>query len=417
MQWLANLIRGKIRVEAVGAYPERLINLCAARGLAFWGLEWVDETTIRITVSFWHWKRLGELAQRAMCELTVLRSDGLPVAALRLRRRYAFLAGAALCLLTLSVLSRFVLVVEVTGNETVAGAVILAELERQGVRPGAYIPSLDTKAIANRALISLDELSFLAINLNGCRAEVVVREAEEPPELLDQDTPADVTAAATGIVLDVQATAGQALVEEGDTVVEGDVLITGFIDLPEPAYSETDAGTYVVHASGTVTARTWRTLRAVLPLTAAVKEYTGESTTLWSVELLGRRVNFYQNSGISYDRYDKIIQTDVLTLPGGWELPFSVTRETARAYTTRAQTLDRDAAITLLEDGLRRELDDILAGTDGECVRLDYTAAVEGDELTVTLLAECVEQIGRTVLREGETGFFLDGQTEQSEQP
>ena len=417
MQRLANLIRGKIRVEAAGAYPERLINLCAARGLAFWELEWVDGTTIRLTVSFWHWKRLRALARRAMCELTMLRSDGLPAAALRMRRRYVFLAGGALCLLTLCVLSRFVLVVEVTGNERVAGAVILAELERQGVRPGAYIPSLDVKAIANRALMELDELSFLAVNLNGCRAEVVVREAEAPPELLDQDTPADVTAAAAGIVLDVQATAGQALVEEGDTVVEGDVLITGFIDLPEPAYSETDAGIYVVHASGTVTARTWRTLRAVLPLTAAVKEHTGESVTLWSVRLLGRRVNFYQNSGISYDRYDKIIQTDVLTLPGGWELPFSVTRETARAYTLRERDLDRDAAITLLEDGLRRELDGILAGTDGECVRLDYTAAVEDDMLTVTLLAECVEQIGRTVLREGETGFIPGAEDQAAEGP
>ena len=417
MKKLINLLRGYGVVQVNGAFPERLLNLCAQHRLLFWRLAWTDETSFTFRALLRDLPRLEELAQRAMCELTVLRSDGLPVAALRLRRRYAFLAGAALCLLTLSVLSRFVLVVEVTGNETVAGAVILAELERQGVRPGAYIPSLDTKAIANRALISLDELSFLAINLNGCRAEVVVREAEEPPELLDQDTPADVTAAATGIVLDVQATAGQALVEEGDTVVEGDVLITGFIDLPEPAYSETDAGTYVVHASGTVTARTWRTLRAVLPLTAAVKEYTGESTTLWSVELLGRRVNFYQNSGISYDRYDKIIQTDVLTLPGGWELPFSVTRETARAYTLRERDLDRDAAITLLEDGLRRELDGILAGTDGECVRLDYTAAVEDDMLTVTLLAECVEQIGRTVLREGETGFFPGAEDQAAEGP
>lgn len=406
MQWVTNLLRGRVRVEVVGAYPERLINLCATNGLAFWGIEWIDETTFRFTVAFWHWKKLRTLAGRAMCELSVLRTTGLPAMAMRMRRRYGFLVGAALCVLTLCVLSRFVLVVEVTGNETVPTAVVLAELSRLGVRPGAYIPSLDEKAIANEALIVLDELSFLAINISGCRAEVVVREAEAPPELLDQETPADITSVATGIVLDVQATAGQALVEPGDTVVEGDVLITGFIDLPEGAYSETDAGTYVVHATGTVTARTWRTLRSVLPLTASVKQYTGEERTLWSVELFGRRLNFYQNSGISYDRYDKIIQTTNLTLPGGWTLPFSVTRETARAYTTQDCALDQDAAIALLEDGLRRELDDILAETDGECVRLDYTAAVDGDSLTVTLLAECVEQIGHTVLREGETGFI-----------
>lgn len=406
MLWLANLLRGRVSVEVTGAYPERLLNLCAARAVAFWGLVWLDETSFRFTVSFWDWKKLRELAQKAMCELSAPRMSGLPAAVLKLRRRYAFVAGLALCLLALGVLSKFVLVVEVTGNETVPSAVILSELRRLGVYPGVYGPALDEKAISNDALLSLDELSFLSVNLYGCRAEVMVREAEKPPELLDQNTPADIISTASGIVLDVQATAGQALVEEGDTVVAGDVLITGFMDLPETAFSEVDMGTYVVHATGTVTARTWRTLSAVIPLEAQLKTYTGETRALWSAEFLGRRLNFYQNSGISYDRYDKITQTTSFTLPGGYTLPLSFTREVARAYTAVSGELDRDAAITLLQDGLRRELDEILQETDGTCVRVDYTAGVDGELLTVTLLAECVEQIGKTVLREGDTGFF-----------
>ncbi len=406
MQWIANLLRGRVSVEAVGAYPERLINLCATHGVAFWRLEWVDQTTFRFTISFWDWKKLKTLAQKAMCELGAPRAGGLPALAMRLRRRYAFLAGLVLCLTALAVLSKFILVVEVTGNQSVSSAVILAELKRLGVKPGAYGPALDEKDIANRALITLNELSFLSVNLYGCRAEVMVREADAPPQLLDQTIPADIVSVAPGIVLDVKATGGQALVEEGDTVAEGDVLITGFMDLPETSFSEVDMGSYVVHASGTVTARTWRTLKAKLPLTVQLKAYTGQKRTFWSAAFFGNRLNFYQNSGISYDRYDKITKTTNFILPGGWTLPLSLTRETVRAYTLSPGELNRDAAISLMEDSLRRELDEILQETGGECVRVDYAAGVEGDMLTVSLLAECVEQIGKTVLREGDTGFI-----------
>lgn len=406
MQWLVNLMRGFVVVEVWGAFPERLLNLCAQKGVSFWALEWVDETTFRFTVTFRSYARLEQLAQRAMCELRRPRRAGLPALALSLRRRWAFLGGMALFLLTLCVLSRFILLVDVQGNETVPTAVILEELSRLGLGVGAYGPALEEKEIANAALIELEELSFLSVNLYGCRAQVQVKEAAPRPELLDESTPADIVSTAAGIITQMTVTSGQALFQRGDTVVEGDVLITGFMDLPEVTFSETDAGMYIVRATGQVWARTWRTLRTRLPLAVCGKEYTGRTQTRLAINFLGTRLNFYENSGISYARYDKITEISTLTLPNGLRLPLSLIQETAREYTPAPAALDRDEAISLAEDSLRRELDGILQTTDGECIRVDYAAAVEGDFLTVTLLAECYEQIGRTVEREGEVGFI-----------
>lgn len=405
MQWLINYLRGFVTVTVWGAFPERLLNLCAQHRLGFWGLEWEDETAFRFTVPLREYSRLEKLAQKAMCELRAPRRAGLPVLALALSRRPAFLAGLALCVLSLCLVSRVVLTVEVEGNETVPTAVILDALSRLGLRPGAFGPSLEEREIANAALIELEDLSFLSVNLYGCRARVQVMEAEKPPERPDTSVPADLVAAAGGIVTQITATAGQALVQEGDTVVEGDVLVTGFMDLPEIGYSETDAGMYVVRASGQVWARTWRTLRARIPLTAQIKAYTGAGRSLYSLDFFGRRVNFYQNSGISYARYDKIIETRPLTLPGGETLPLSLIRETVREYETETVQLDRDGAADLLERDLRGELEELLKESGGTCLRSECTAVVEGDALTVTLLAECSEQIAKTVEREGKTGY------------
>lgn len=406
MQWIINLLRGYITVEVWGAFPERLLNLCAQNGVGFWGLDWVDETTFRFNVSFRSYRRLEALARRAMCELRGPRRAGLPALALSLRRRWAFVGGLALFLLTLCVLSRFILLVDVEGNETVPTAVILEELSRLGLKTGVYGPALEEKEIANAALIELKELSFLSVNLYGCRAQVQVKEAEPRPELLDQSVPADIVSTAPGIITQLTATSGQALFQRGDTVVEGDVLITGFMDLPEVTFSETDSGMYIVRAAGQVWARTWRTLRAKIPLTAQTKEYTGRTQTRLAVDILGNRLNFYENSGISYAQYDKITQTSTLTLPGGIRLPLSLIRETAREYAPLPVELEQEEAAALLRDSLRRDLDDVLQTTEGECLRLDYTEAVEDGFLIVTLLAECHEQIGRTVEREGNVGFI-----------
>ena len=35
MKWLINLLRGYVELQAVGAFPERLLNLCAQERLQF----------------------------------------------------------------------------------------------------------------------------------------------------------------------------------------------------------------------------------------------------------------------------------------------------------------------------------------------------------------------------------------------
>ena len=410
MKRLINWILGYAEVEAEGAFPERLLNLCAQHRLLFWGLVWRDETSFSVRVRLRDLSRLEELSQRAMCTLKVNGRRGVTAAALRWRKRWGFVTGLALAFLAVAVLSRFVLVVEVTGNETVSSAVILSELQRLGVRPGVYGPGLDRTGLANEALQTLKELSFLSINLYGTRIEVEVREAVPVPEILDETTPADVVATADGIIIDIHTAAGQALFEDGDTVMKGEVLISGDVELRKPEGSTYDMGKLVVHAAGTVTARTWRTLEAAIPLEAQTKEYTGEEKTLLSGTFLWWDVDFYGNSGISYEKYDKIKETRSLRLFGR-ELPLGITTVTFREYTLSGGAVDAAAARTMLEEELLARLEKILLESEGTVLRTDFVAKEEAGLLTVTMLAECQEQIGKTVEREGQTGRVYENST------
>ena len=393
---LINVLRGSVRLEVTGAFPERLLNLCAQKGIQFWNVEWLEPTRLRLTVTRQGSGPARALGEKVQCTVTPEGRSGVPFFLARFRRRYALLVGLALSLTAVCVLSQFVLTIQVEGNQTVPTAVILTELRRQGLRPGVFGPGLDEKTIRTKALLQLPELSWMSVNLYGTRAQVLVREATPEPEVVDETATGSVVARASGIITRMDTLNGEALVDVGDTVVAGETLISGTVHLDAPKYSELpDLGTLQVRAEGRVYARTWRTLVGELPLESTVKVYTGEEKTCWSATVLGQRFVFFGNSGIPFSKYDKISKVWELTLPGGQAMPLTVQRETHRAYETAAAALDPDAARQMLEEQLLEELKQAVGA--GEVVSTDYTAVEEDGLLRVTLQAECTEEIGRFV--------------------
>lgn len=393
---MVNLLRGSVCLEVRGPFPERFLNLCAQNGVLFWRTVWLDAHTLRVTVTHGDSGRACRLAEKTMCTVTRTGQAGIPGFLGRFRRRYALLAGLALCLAAVGVLSRFVLTIEVSGNEQVSTAEILTALRMRGLRPGVYGPGLDERRIVNETLLQLPGLSWMTVNLHGTRAEVLVREGVPRPELVDKSVLGDVVAETGGIITRMDVLEGEAACRAGDTVLPGQVLIAGNIRLVGPEYGGgVDLGWRRVRAAGRIYARTWRTMEAEIPLETQVKVYTGAETDRWSLIFLGQRVNFSGKSGISYARYDKISSIWTAKLPGGRTLPLSLCRETAREYTTRTAPINRDAAEALLQQQLEEALAAALG--DGETVRTAYTAEERDGMLRVTLRAECREEIGRFV--------------------
>lgn len=403
MQAVVNFLRGSVLFTVTGAFPERFLNLCAQSRVGFWGLEWLDAHTLRLRVSRRDARRVGALAEKVMCEAAARKRAGVPFFLAGFRRRYALLTGLALSMLAVCVLSQFILTIEVSGNENVSTAAILTELSRQGVRLGAYGPGLDVRRISQESLIRLSDLSWMSINLHGVRAEVLVREKLPTPELRDETTPAHVVAEADGVILRMEVLDGQSAFQEGDAVLQGEVVISGVVDLKEPQYATVDAGQRLVHARGNVWARTFRTLSAEIPLEARVKQYTGRTATSWDLVALGRTVNFFGGASNFLSGYDKMTTTHSLTLPGGRVMPLALRKTEYREYETATAALRPGAAREMLEQSLLERLAR-LVGEDGEILTTAFQAREEDGVLVVTLKAECREQIGREVAFEGSVG-------------
>ncbi len=409
MSKLFHLLQGYANVEVCGAYPEQLLNRCAKEQVQFWRLQKLDGTTFRFRVRVQDLEKFRALAQENMCSLEELGFCGMVPAVARLKSRWGFLLGLAFCLFFSAWLSRFIWVIDVQGNDSVPSEIILAELRRQGVRIGTWGPSVLGREVSNEALRHLPDLSWMNIHVNGIRALVSVREVEEPPVLLDEDEPADVASLEDGVIVSLEVQSGRPLFQVGDAVVKGETVITGRMELLEPEGSPVDLGWYVVRAVGSVRAQVTHALEETIPLTAMEKQYTGETARRISLRFIQFHFNFSENSSHIGARYDRMTETRMYTVPL-LRQPVYCTTETLRGYTLQEVPIDQAAEEARLQALLNGRLQRLMEARDGEILSTAFRTRIDGGCLTVTLVADCVEEIGCTAVLPGETGRYPGGQ-------
>ena len=153
---------GYVRLEVSGVHPERVLNACAAAGIACTASEPVDAYTLRITVRARCADTVTELARRSQCEVKTLYRRGLPQLLRRAARYRGACAGLLVTVLVVLTSSLFIWRIDVTGNETLTTGQILRCLDECGVRPGTYWPALSNDLVRNDMVLRLPELRYTA---------------------------------------------------------------------------------------------------------------------------------------------------------------------------------------------------------------------------------------------------------------
>ncbi|MBR2132350.1 MAG: sporulation protein YqfD [Oscillospiraceae bacterium] len=385
---ITNLLKGEVTGRVESAFPERVLNICAEYGIRFWNLQWECATAFTFTTARRDWKRLRRLSRRLDCDLTATGWRGTPFFLGRMRHRYGLWITLSISTLLLFYGSFFIWDFSVEGNETVREQEILRALESCGVTFGTFGYGVNSFDLRNELLLKLPKLSYIAINVRGCRAYVQVRERIEPPEIVSRRLVGNTVASKDALVTAIQPWDGEKQVLPGTTVKTGQLLISG---VTESDYG----GTRFLRGMGSVTGRTWYTLQCKVPLTVSQKEYTGKISTLRALLIGKKRINLYISSSISGDTCDKITIQKKCTLPGNIPLPVTMVTQTLRFYHTADAVRSEKEALKLADQVLTERLTSYLAG--GEVIHRALSSEIVDDTLLVTLTAECEEEIGTFV--------------------
>ena len=277
-------LTGRASFRAEGGFALRLPGECARAGI--W-LENLSPTPLGFTaeVPLSDYKRVARLAKKSRTRVRLLNKQGLGLWWFHHREKRWFFIGLAAALALIVLCGRFLWVIDIDGElEHYTEAELRAQLASFGLREGAVTAKLDPGWIEREMMIANDDLAFIAVNLRGSSAEVIVRQRERAePAPGTGGRPANVVSLYDGVVRSIEVTSGSPQVEVGDTVCAGDLLIGAIV--------ETQNGVSTIHqASGRVLIEHEAYLSAAVPLTEEVLVPTGEhrisrSLTLFGMEL------------------------------------------------------------------------------------------------------------------------------------
>lgn len=385
---IINYLRGYVTLLLSGGFIERFINICMHRGIFLWDICAAGHDRARVKMSVRAFKLLPPIAKKTHTRVKILEKRGLPIRVAGYKRRFLFPVGLLLAVSFLYASSLFLWTVDVVGCENVSPEEIKVVLADLGVHPGALKMRIRAGDVKNGALARLGDLSWLWVDIRGCRATVRVLEKRAAPEIVPTDA-CDIVAAADGIISEIIATEGQTKVSPGDTVTRGQVLISSVYT----SAREGIAARYT-HAAGKVYARTWYEKSKVVPLTKTVKNYTQSTHTDRALRLGSFTLPLSDMRSVPYEHCDRERKTHDLVLFGKYT-GITYQTDTYTEYAPETVEVAAGAAIREAEADLDLQIQDALFDKDAQRAQVRTAHTDNGDgTITVTRTAEFKEQIG-----------------------
>ncbi|MGI9950810.1 sporulation protein YqfD [Moorellaceae bacterium AZ2] len=265
--WLA-FLEGYLIIQVRGEGVESFLNLALEKGLAFGDLNRDEQGNLTAKIPLRYFRSLRPVARKTRCPIRILDKRGLYFWWRRLRCRRMLILGALLFVVGLYILSAFIWMVDVSPlNELkkVKPERILDVAREAGLQKGAWKGNLDVRSLEHHILLKIPQLAWVGVSFQGTRATIEVVEKTLPDQDDDSGTPAHIIATKDAIISEILVLSGQGRVAVGDTVRQGDILISGIV-LPSPAQEQPDTGNQatrplgaprLVRARGIVRARVW----------------------------------------------------------------------------------------------------------------------------------------------------------------
>lgn len=384
MDRIYNIARGISEIEVKGESPARLLNALSENNIEFWDAVPKDDFCITLKIHSADYPAVKSLRGLNGLDIKVTSSRGGKRITKHIKRRIALVSAFAVFVFALAVSSLFIWNIDVKGNEKLSDAEIIRALNECSINYGTFWPGVSADAVRSQMLLKLEGISWITVNLHNSKAEVVVHERVDKPYIYNKDDFCDIVAEKAGIITKMSVLEGEKRVSAGDSVVEGDVLVSGL------AQSET-GDDRLIHAKAEVEARTWYTLTAVEPLNGTEKVSARSSKRRIALVFGKNVIKFYSDSRKKSPACDKIIKYKDMSVNSVFSFPIGILSEHTEQKKTENRTIDIGAETGRLKQVLMAELERKIDG--GEIVDYSYSVTDDNGLLTVTLHAECRENI------------------------
>ena len=378
------LLFGRRRIFSPSKDSAAMLNVCMKYGFRYSEMGNLGEKTY-LDCSYLTASRIFARCAEIGVETELGELRGLPSLFLRCRKRYGLFLGAALALFVLISSRNYVWDIRVSGYDGLDTKDVVDALAQCGFYRGSSLRDFSADDVENLFLRQSDDIGWISVNIRGTVAYVEVLPKYTPPESVPK-TPANVVAAHDGVIVEMITYSGLRMVEMGQTVRAGDLLISG-------AYGEKTPGLHITRAAGRVMAKTFRTFSVEIPLEYEQKIETGRVFCEKFIIFFGNEIKVFSNYRNLGATCVKIIEEGETSFLGS-PIPIRTRDEIYKEYNTvklkRTEKEAKAEASAKLAELLKNELGDAEVLKRVENVRFTESSCIIECEIV------CVVDIAKT---------------------
>lgn len=340
-------IHGYVIVKIYGYSPERFMNLCANRNIYIWNIKRRHDCYI-FSISRKGFIALRPIARKTHCKVKIVKRVGLPFKFNIFRKRKLFLIGVILSIAVLITLSLFVWKIEIVGNYKYTNEEFIKYLSENDIKLGILKNKIDCKELDDKILSDLENIQWASCEIKGTKLIIHIKEGLNPVEISKDDLPCDIIANKQGIVTNIVTRKGTPMVKKGDVISEGDVLVSGTLEIKE--LDQLKAVEFTT-SDADITIKTNYDYKDEIELKYLEKKYHEKTKKDNKIELLGLKINLFRTK-IKSNNYDKIETYKQLSLTKDFYLPIAISTTTYKKYDMLEKEYTHDEAVDILKKNL-----------------------------------------------------------------
>lgn len=227
---LLKYLLGYVVFEAKGGFCERFINLCAMRRINIWDVALSDDV-IRAKIGIKKFAKLRSIAKKTGAKISIVQRRGLPFYLRNNKDRIGLLIGVGIFIFFMTVMNSFVWCIQTVDSEKFSREQILQAAGNAGLSYGIWVKNFDEEKAAREIYKAFEgELSWVKVNIKGSLAVVDFRDKVKKIEKDEKGEPSNIIADFDGVIISDETFQGSKNKSRGDTVVIGDVLISGVVE-------------------------------------------------------------------------------------------------------------------------------------------------------------------------------------------
>ena len=389
-------ILGFVNITVEGFFIERFINTCISKKIFFWNTKRIKSTVFSANIGIRNFKEVAKVARKCKCRIKINTKKGLPFLLNRYRKRKFFAISLGIIIIAIIIISNFIWNIEITGVEDEnLKSEIIELIKDEGVSIGKYKKRIDLQKIINKIRIERNDLAWVGMKIKGTNLIVELVQANEKPEIIDENDYCNIIASKDGIITKVQAQNGTPIVKEGDVVKKGDVLIKGEI---EGKYTDNR----LVHSEGDVFAKVWYTETEKVYYNQVIGNRTGNQEKKYSININNFQINLFKTLS-KFENYDTIRTTKKFKVTSNFYLPIELSINQNYEKQISQISYSKEEAIEIGIESAKIKLNDKI-NNKNNIVNTYFKTEEAEDYVEVKVIYEVLESIGTKdkISRKGE---------------